>query len=319
MKKQKRYVLIILNILVIILTFLLIIEFYVRINYDNLIRFFPEREKTILYRMNINNFENLVFFPGFKNNDISRKEGTYRIICLGDSVSEGGGLESYDMIYSVKLEKLLNEKFKNKVEILNFATGDSSIDDHYQTLKRFAIPNNPDLIILQINENDYRIKQKIRDYSPKIDKIRQNIEKIFFIKIAKWINYWLQVHEYLRYDRSLKNYDKVANVKESLSLIIETCKKEDIPLITFLVWSPPIMSEKLNFSPIEIHLKNENIPFFDLYRDTEFKKLTKKQAYAIVGDTGKIIDGHPSEIGHKMMAEKLMNIIIKNRYLNKTK
>ena len=97
----------------------------------------------------INNF-------GFRGKDfqLEKKPGTYRIICLGDSVTFGWSVADEET-YPAQLEKILQEKYPDRdIEVLNLGvTGYTSFQGKKLFLT-FAEKLKPDLVIFGFGQND---------------------------------------------------------------------------------------------------------------------------------------------------------------------
>lgn len=240
------------------------------------------------------------------------KTKKYRIIAFGDSVTVGGGLAA-NQTYVYKLEQMLNTNYNNTVEVLNFGIGDTSTYQHLEILERFVLPNNPDLIILQMNENDYSIKKDMTNISPNIEKIRRQLKKIPQSEIPKWLGYRLQLYEELSYHESMNNSMLAENVRKPLSLMLDLIRQSNIPFIIFVVPCPDDSVDYHYFQLVEQYIKDNKVPYFSL-RNTSFAYLPLEEVYMVVrGNT--VLDSHPKEIGHQIIAEHLYSIIVKNRYL----
>lgn len=85
-----------------------------------------------------------------------KTKSTFRMICLGDSITEGSAVD-YDKTYP----KLLEKKFKDysseiKIEIINAGIGDYCIEQEYILLKERLLKYHPDMVILGYYLNDAR-------------------------------------------------------------------------------------------------------------------------------------------------------------------
>ena len=87
-------------------------------------------------------------YPLVKGNRI------FRIVCLGDSVTFGAGVE-LGQVYPKVLEKLLNTKSDEiRYEVLNFGVGGYNTAQEAVALKEKALQYRPDLVLVGFNLND---------------------------------------------------------------------------------------------------------------------------------------------------------------------
>ena len=93
------------------------------------------------------------------NYNADKKEGVFRLICLGDSVTQSHGLDGTPLLreqtYVYKLEKLLNENWERpKFELINAGVGGYSSLQGLRYLELRLLQFNPDLIISWFGIND---------------------------------------------------------------------------------------------------------------------------------------------------------------------
>jgi len=99
----------------------------------------------------------------------AKAPGSYRIVVLGDSVTEGIGFDEYDDLYTAKLERALREAGVD-AQVLNFGVSGYNTQQEVETLKDKALALEPDLVILAYVLNDtqgpyYRMLQPLLDES----------------------------------------------------------------------------------------------------------------------------------------------------------
>jgi lysophospholipase L1-like esterase len=97
---------------------------------------------------------------GFRDKDFQpKKPGSIRIICLGGSTTYGSGVEDNSQTYPACLEKLLNAgpyrlPGQSRVEVLNLGAGGYTTAEVLANLHFFALPLEPDIILVQSAFND---------------------------------------------------------------------------------------------------------------------------------------------------------------------
>lgn len=93
---------------------------------------------------------------GLRNDEISERKDTneFRIICLGDSFTEGFGTDA-DSTWPRILEKELSKKIKNKkINIINAGTAGSDVVFEYTFLTEKLLKYSPDMVINALNTSD---------------------------------------------------------------------------------------------------------------------------------------------------------------------
>ena len=79
--------------------------------------------------------------------------GVYRIVALGDSVTEGMRVHHYEDLYTAKVERALREEGMN-AQVLNFGVSGYNTQQEVETLKDKALLFHPDLVLLAYTLND---------------------------------------------------------------------------------------------------------------------------------------------------------------------
>jgi len=99
---------------------------------------------------------------GFRDveHSIKKKPGVPRIMVIGDSFTFGMGVNLEDT-YPKQLERFLN-RANVTCEVINCGVIGYNMWQHYEMLNRKVLPNNPDLVILGLFEDD--IGASVRPY-----------------------------------------------------------------------------------------------------------------------------------------------------------
>ncbi|MFH1510422.1 MAG: SGNH/GDSL hydrolase family protein [Candidatus Woesearchaeota archaeon] len=237
----------------------------------------------------------------------------YRIAVIGDSVTMGGGL-NLSQTYIPKLEQLIETRFHKDIRIMNFANGGTSTYQHLEILERFVLPNTPDLVILQMNENDYQIREDITRNTAALDRVRRLLLSKKDLSLPRWLNYKIQLYQYDVYISNMNNTVMTSNVLSPLNKFVHLLQEEDIPFILFRVPCPGDFKEYIYFDSVEKYIKDEGYPYFDLM-GTTFGQLDPHAAYMSVSPDGKVLDSHPLEIGHDIIAQQLFTLIVQGGYI----
>lgn len=109
-----------------------------------------EHFKGVDYQMNISE-------QGLRNEWVAvpKPAGTYRILALGDSITEGPGVELEATLVK-RLERLLAAQQAGRVEVINAGTGDYGTEQELIWLRERGVAYEPDLVILNLYLNDSR-------------------------------------------------------------------------------------------------------------------------------------------------------------------
>jgi lysophospholipase L1-like esterase len=102
-----------------------------------------------LYRMGNHFFAN----EYHQRSDPLMENPDYRILMVGDSVTNGGVWTNQNETITEILEKKLNDYYSVKGEVLNAAAESWGIENEFEYVKKFGIFNS-DLVILQIGSQD---------------------------------------------------------------------------------------------------------------------------------------------------------------------
>src|SRR5919108_5792949 len=112
------------------------------------------RGRVVQYvRMNSHGFRD-------KERTYEKKEGTFRILALGDSYTEGVQVSLEQTFPYILEERLNSEKSGVRFEVLNLGVSGFGTAQEYLTLKHYGLEYKPDLVIL-----NFFIGNDVRDNS----------------------------------------------------------------------------------------------------------------------------------------------------------
>lgn len=103
---------------------------------------------------------------GFKDREFSlvKPANTIRIICVGDSITEGVGVNN-DQTYSKVLERMLNSKINvKKFEVMNAGVADYCLAQEYFLIKSKLLNFHPDVVIIGYYLNDGRLFARPKNF-----------------------------------------------------------------------------------------------------------------------------------------------------------
>ncbi len=92
---------------------------------------------------------------GFRDREhaLAKKPGVYRILVLGDSITQGLSIERAEDIYTSVLERQLNTDGV-RVEVLNFGVSGYNTQQEVETLREKGLRFAPDMVVLAACVND---------------------------------------------------------------------------------------------------------------------------------------------------------------------
>lgn len=303
-KKKKLFLAFVFAFFISVLTFS-IFEGYFRYVYDDSdgLGFLKVNERWHKRHTVFNNF----FFRDRDFTEI-KKEGTFRIGVLGDSIAQGGGIKDVNNRFSNLLEKKLRDIGFN-VELYNLGKAG------YDTQAEIEVYNNIkhlnfDLVIWEYYINDIQPKDKSTG-TPIIAQNSHRAKLLEFISNRSFFLDFLYWRFSAVYDRTItalqnadvnqyKNQFVLAQHKKDITDFIETLKKENkkvivimFPSISLLGDNYPVFTSEIMFN----HFSENSIGVISLYdflKDQNPEDLKASR-----------FDNHPNEKVHKLAAEKL--------------
>ncbi len=127
--------------------------------------------------------------------DYAKPDGVIRILYLGDSVTFGDGLESYEQTFPYVIESIFKSKFKTPIETINAGVSGYDAGQEYIYLSREGIKYSPDLVVVAFNLNDVTEKfgllrfggsgegwQLSHTYSSNFQWLRDNSSIWYFVR-----------------------------------------------------------------------------------------------------------------------------------------
>ena len=213
---------------------------------------------------------------GFRDREYSatKPDDTYRIFALGDSFTYGWGVNN-DEPYPKVLEEVLNLLSDEKnFEVLNLGYF-ASLDDHYHTFLRY-IHYSPDLVILESHPNDTL-------------ECNGTIERLF--QEARMQGKMTEKNRRIltSIEDTFEKEEKCSCLWKYLAKIVALTKELGIPIIVF------DLSDGECITPSEDYVYHR-FP------------LTSGRGRNTIISRG---DPHPNRLGHRLLAESLLPIVMK--------
>lgn len=144
---------------------------------------------------------------------IEKPENTYRILMLGDSFTEGYGVQLKD-IFSKIVEEKLNLQDKERFEVINTGiTGYSPLLE-YLYLKKYGLEFDPDLVVMNFSMTDFYDDLIYGDKELLVEKDKLFKEEIpsttWMPSISQKIKWWLHQNLVL-YDFLVLRLKRIVN------------------------------------------------------------------------------------------------------------
>ena len=219
--------------------------------------------------------ETVINSHGMRDREFSavKPDGTFRIACIGDSVTYGFGIGHATNSYPKRLETLLNtfcSNSKTRFEVLNFGVPGYDAAEIIETAKQKVLPTQPDLVIYGYCLNDPQAQETSLEllkilaeltnaqrhyYSAQTHSFLMKHSRVF--RLASYIlhrsepqgkevgghvfsradpeNAALQSHNYASYFSALhEGGDGRRNLERSLDNLAAACAISHVPVCVFI-------------------------------------------------------------------------------------
>ncbi len=248
-----------------------------------------------------------------------KPRGTFRILCLGDSILFGPGVE-YQETFSYQLEKLLNQNFSNrKFEVINAAVSGWSPVEYLTYFRREGFKFFPDLVLISKYIDDIdglrseRIKFEKLDFQQisdneilvEIGKLKVKEEKdnpLTLLLDYLLNNLWL--------GKLSENYMVFHRIREQIqSIYLETSEinfSKNSSLEEFLHKADPSNKKKIVWSIKDSTLSNIEIPSLSQLR-YDFVIAELKKNILKNGAKALLLELPTFQQAYKMVHYKLQN------------
>ena len=248
-----------------------------------------------------------------------KKINTFRIACIGDSVTEGYRI-ALENIFPKTLERML-QKAGYEAEVMNLGKGGNATSDNLLAVGA-VMEFNPDLIIFQFGMNDIKGFEHRELISTKNETFTSNIltkkskrfnprtllrKSVLYLALAERYNYFklssgFKNWAFDEWDVKEEIWEKeFSRLKEGFSKV----ENRSGVLICYLPYDFQVYSARE-----EVFIPSSKIGKFcrdNNYRFVDFTRIFKSQrdTYSLFLD-----DAHLSVYGHKVVAEYLSGFIL---------
>jgi len=262
---------------------------------------------------------------------LTKPANTFRLFTLGDSITFGWGVESVDT-FTKKLQQRLNEFSSNtKFQAINAGIVGFNSYQGVRLLKHKLLAYNPDLIIVAYGGTNYVLsastdKESLRTGSLTLTKIANIGRKFYIYRSLREIM--------IRFNKVSKDKMKrrvyPEDFRNDLRNLIKIAKENNIGVVLMTIPSNVLTGqvakwtiEKRSYSNSKEEVISEHKKMNDIIREVakdekivladiaekfnELKNAGREDLFYRPEDAWD--DYHPSEEGHRIIAEELYRII----------
>jgi lysophospholipase L1-like esterase len=249
---------------------------------------------------------------GLRGPDVALEKGpgTFRVLCLGDSITFGEGVR-YEDTYPARLEELLSSRMTGKsVEVINAGVQAYGTRQSVDLFRSRARSFEPDVVILAFYLNDVTGMEKtIRHFEASIEEV----DLPFPARVSRlWEIFHRALHarrvgrEFLATTRASFQGEEWEHAKRLFREMQERAKEDDF---RFVVAIFPVLTQLNGRYPLtDIHglvtdaLEDagcEHLDLLDAFRGIPASSLWAHPT-----------DHHPNEIAHRIAAEKISEYLV---------
>ena len=240
--------------------------------------------------------------------NIEKPPNTYRIIALGDSMTEGPWISTNDT-WPKQLEKKLNElNLSYKFEIFNFGRGGANTKEEVELFKRFGLNYTPGMLILQYYVNDCESSSEMRKKSSEMfekwkkgeykfpEELEEAIRRLNASDSAVSGLIWVMIEK----DYYNRDWERGCeeNVIQPLKELISISKERKIQLI-IVTWDLDLIPGQKN--RLELLFKEYNVSLYDFTESVPFQPSPSSV---------RLEDYHLTPFGNEIITNKTLPIIL---------
>lgn len=303
---------------------LIIMEIILRIvGYGNVETYLPDQQ--LIWRLTPNQKTYTKFGKkpvyinsvGLRDREFEKTKptGTFRVLVLGNSCTYGWGVGQEDT-YSKILEKQLSNNYPSKkVEVINGGVTGYSIAQELEYLKSDGKEWTPDMVLISHTFNEGkrvnpRSPQDLKDqvfFSMRLKNFLRNIALYHFVVEYNFSSQYVKLARKVTEDPTWIADDAFKIYQEDLQSIINVVKQMNAkPVFLITVTKNQINADSVRYSKHQMAMKGiaeENqISVVDFM--LPFREQKEKDLY--------VDGGHPTEIGHKIMADEIFKKLFTN-------
>lgn len=240
---------------------------------------------------------------------LSKAEGEYRILALGDSVTFGWGVDQ-DKTFPVRLEQSLQDQLHRPVRVINSGVAGYNTVQEVTYFKQEGILLQPDLVILTYVQNDIEEFHAFNSNQlvTMSDQSNSIIGRVQALVGKLWL-YRLAYHTYNYGSARASKKVRVTAARDSLGWrqsmgalreLASICRKRHIPLMIFFERSS---KTETTTSLLQDVVRNApGIRVVDMapwYEGLDARQFMNSK-----------VDSHPNAEGHRLIANHMTNDIV---------
>ena len=236
---------------------------------------------------------------------LKKPENSIRIAAVGDSTTFGVGVNLEDT-YVKQLEKILNKNCSKKIEVINFGASGASTINELELIQRKVLLYKPDIILLEMDNNDSSVIEQIKKVDPLSDAIILKIKNSNY-EVSKWFKQKLEFYLYYKYRKQLTSEDHYNNIVKPFNVIKDISKENNIKLVAVSYYDVP---HNETYPKVLQYVKKSGVPLLDLF-DTKFSKLSYQEKFSNpkLDKDGNPTDSHPNKYGSQIMAKEISKFL----------
>lgn len=234
------------------------------------------------------------------NDTVNKKEKL--VYVLGDSFTEGQGIENFEDRYTNKLEKAIGKGYK----VCNMGLSGTDTRNQFQRLSECR--RKPDVLILQYYGNDIEVTasesgrkyELMEPYKKELDPVsRFVVGKSFLANYIYWQFPHFELNSYSNFlHEAYLDTGIMAKHLKDLDKFVVYSKQNNIPFVVVVFpYMVDIEGSDFYVKPIEAYLKDKSVDFIDvgqLIKDIPVKERMASK-----------LDIHSSELVHDKVAVAL--------------
>lgn len=258
---------------------------------------------------------------------LNKSNNTFRILALGDSVTEGYLLPSPEAAYSKQLEKMLNNNLKGyNFEVINAGVGGYNSRQEIRLFEVLAPKLKPDLVILEYSMGDTASAPKLKKvsedtyrleyYSTTFPTIMDSEINAFLVEHSAAYKFFMKkitnILKKIGEEELIKYYNiGYKKDKEAFNKLKKISNQIDAEVVIFIF---PYFEDFNNYTHLEEHdyikkiAKEAGIDYvdlFDTFKQYEYKELR----------TNKYDSMHPNEFGNQIASKAIYDAITKKKLI----
>lgn len=248
---------------------------------------------------------NLVLLPpskirinsiGLRDHDypVQKPRGTQRILCLGDSLTFGQGVDLEDTFAKILERRYAGEHLK--VEVLNFGVPGYGTLDELRLMEEVGFSYQPDIVLLTMLGSDYK---NVYGWNATLAaKAQSELNKGSAAYTLRWLRDLVEIYD-AQSSEKVNGSAKANKILVPLESLVEATREND----AILVVGDLLCGEE--YDQVRSFLESQHVPTIALCK--VWYGLPPESLFLKVED-GKIMDGHLSRRGAEIVAEALYNV-----------